>query len=100
MSIPLSIQHVVQVTIGLLTSSAGFPRYPLEEVIAKRYLKHRFSLDRQALARLADDDPMEDVPASAPDALEDCLEKPLNLNEQRITAVPAKLSHAGERCRH
>ncbi len=81
---------------NLLSKGDGWlSQHPLKEVIAKRYLKHRFSLARHALARLADDDQTENAPASAPDAMEDSLERPLSLNEQRIKAVLAKLADAG-----
>lgn len=81
--------------------------HPEKEEIARRYLKHRSSLFRQALARLAevDESPLEaDEDASADDsqsakraAPENDLEQPLSLNEQRHGAVLAALRASAAR---
>ena len=63
--------------------------HPLREEIARRYLKHRRSLTREALERLADEDELEPDEQTA--AQEERLERPLTLNEQRIEAVLAAL---------
>ncbi len=74
--------------------------HPEREEIARRYLKFRPSLFRQALARLVveeepiDDDGDEPRPA---DLAEDSLERPLSLNEQRLGAVMAAVRAAGAR---
>jgi len=67
-------------------------RHPKKEVIARRYLKHKVSLARQALARLMDDNLLVDAQGSpARDEFEESLETPLSLNEQRIKAVLSKI---------
>lgn len=56
--------------------------HPERELIARRYLKHRASLTREALARLADGDELDpDETAEAQAASEEALERPLKLNE-------------------
>jgi 3' terminal RNA ribose 2'-O-methyltransferase Hen1 len=79
---------------NLLAKGDGWlSHHPQKEIIAKRYLKHRISLARQALARLVDNHQTVNEPgAVAADDLEISLEKPLSLNEQRIKAVLAKIS--------
>jgi 3' terminal RNA ribose 2'-O-methyltransferase Hen1 len=79
---------------NLLAKGDGWlSEHPKKEIIAKRYLKHRFSLARQALARLVDNHQVvNETGIMAPDDLEVSLEKPLSLNEQRIKAVLAKIS--------
>jgi 3' terminal RNA ribose 2'-O-methyltransferase Hen1 len=70
--------------------------HPEKEVIAHRYLKHRRGLARAALARLAPEEAEEPEPDTAPrDAVEEALEKPLRLNDQRLDAVAAALATAG-----
>ena len=69
--------------------------HPLKEQIARRYLKHRRSLTREALERLSDgDEPEQDEHREAE---EERLEKPLTLNEQRIQAVLGALRRNGVR---
>jgi len=79
---------------NLLAKGNGWlSEHPQKEVIAKRYLKHRTSLARQAMARLIDNNHTEvELTTPTPDDLEVSLEKPLSLNEQRIKAVLAKIS--------
>jgi 3' terminal RNA ribose 2'-O-methyltransferase Hen1 len=63
--------------------------HPERELIAHRYLKHRRSLARDAIARLISDeetvDPDEE--SNAREAQERALEQPLSLNEQRLASV-------------
>jgi 3' terminal RNA ribose 2'-O-methyltransferase Hen1 len=83
----------------LLAKSAGWlTAHPEKEEIARRYLKHRSSLFRAALARLADDaegELNEDDEANR--RPEESLERPLSLNEQRHDAVLAALRACGAR---
>lgn len=74
--------------------------HPEKEEIARRYLKHRPSLYREALARLV----REEQPAEAGDdekppggGAEEVLERPLSLHDQRIGAVLAALRSSGAR---
>ena len=65
--------------------------HPQREIIAKRYLKHRANLTRDALAQLLKDE-IADHEIHEPDATpretsEEKLEKPISLNEQRYQAV-------------
>lgn len=78
---------------NLLAKGDGWlSQHPQKEIITKRYLKHRISLARQALARLMDNNQTGvETATPAPDDLEVSLEKPLSLNEQRIKAVLAKI---------
>jgi len=73
-------------------------QHPEKEEIARRYLKSRPSLFRQALARLV----VEEQPAEAEGderrpagAAEDALERPMSLHEQRIGTVMAAIRAAG-----
>lgn len=72
--------------------------HPEREVITRRYLKHRHSLVRDAIARLVtEDDPSEtteDGPARK-DSEEGALERPLSLNEQRLATVLGALRASG-----
>lgn len=85
--------------------------HPDKGRIARRYLRHQWSLAREALARLdvVEDDAPETAPeeadsteavATAPDmasitAEEATVEAPLSLNEARIRAVMAELEAVG-----
>jgi 3' terminal RNA ribose 2'-O-methyltransferase Hen1 len=82
---------------NLLSKGDGWlSEHPQKETIARRYLKHRVSLARQALTRLADDNLSEvENTAKVSDQFEEELEKPLSLNEQRIQAVRSKISEVG-----
>lgn len=69
--------------------------HPLRDIITKRYLKHRRSLTREALARLLQDEAEEiEQTAERAETSEETLEKPLSLNEQRYQAVLAALREA------
>jgi len=66
--------------------------HPEKEEIAKRYLKYRRDLARDALARLVDEEmPEPDVAEATHDREEEAVEKGLNLNNQRLNAVLAAL---------
>jgi 3' terminal RNA ribose 2'-O-methyltransferase Hen1 len=73
--------------------------HPEKEEIARRYLKFRPSLFRQALARLVP----EEKPAEGEDELlpvnesEDVLERPMSLNDQRLGSVLAAIRSSGAR---
>ncbi|MCC9607768.1 3' terminal RNA ribose 2'-O-methyltransferase Hen1 [Blastopirellula sp. JC732] len=70
--------------------------HPEKEQITRRYLSHRASLYRQALARLVDEEreaALDDEPPG--DRREETLEKALSLNEQRHGAVLAALRSSG-----
>lgn len=71
--------------------------HPKKEAIARRYLKHRPSLARQALARLVeqDDQPAMESDETRSESPEDVLERPISLNDQRIEAVVAALRASG-----
>jgi hypothetical protein len=77
----------------LLSKGEGWlAKHPQLEIIAKRYLKFRISLAREALARLTEeDDPKFQEYESAASNKEDELEKDISLNEQRIGAVLAAI---------
>jgi len=83
--------------------------HPHKDIIARRYLKHRENLTRQALRRLEEhdfsgdeDDGPQDAgdeeaatPQAAKEAAEAALEKPLSLDRQRIKAVLEKIGALG-----
>jgi 3' terminal RNA ribose 2'-O-methyltransferase Hen1 len=73
--------------------------HPEKSQIARRYLKHRPNLYREALARLVDEnaDPESDERAARASQQEDALERPLSLNDQRHGAVMAALRASGAR---
>ncbi|HEX5725902.1 MAG TPA: 3' terminal RNA ribose 2'-O-methyltransferase Hen1 [Longimicrobiaceae bacterium] len=75
--------------------------HPERSAITRRYLRHRSSLVRQAIARLVeeeDPDEEEETPAQAArDAEEERLERPVSLNEQRLSAVLAAVRASGAR---
>jgi 3' terminal RNA ribose 2'-O-methyltransferase Hen1 len=76
----------------LLVYGAGWlPQHPEKEQIARRYLRHRSSLLRQALARLVDESLAGDEESPAGEQQEELLEKPQSLNDQRLAAVLAAL---------
>jgi 3' terminal RNA ribose 2'-O-methyltransferase Hen1 len=80
----------------LLDKGAGWlAAHPLREEIARRYLKHRPSLVREALARLVQEEAPAEADEDAPAAPEDVLETPLSLNEQRHAAVIDALKASG-----
>ncbi|HEX9936040.1 MAG TPA: 3' terminal RNA ribose 2'-O-methyltransferase Hen1 [Longimicrobium sp.] len=70
--------------------------HPERDLIARRYLKHRHSLVRDAISRLVTaEDPAEEEKAEARDAEEQAVEKKISLNEQRMQAVVAALKGSG-----
>jgi 3' terminal RNA ribose 2'-O-methyltransferase Hen1 len=74
--------------------------HPQRDAIVRRYLGHRRSLARLALARLleVEEEPEEDDEASARAAQrEESLEEPIRLAEQRAGSVLAVLRAAGAR---
>jgi predicted kinase len=69
---------------------------PENEEIARRYLKFRPSLFRQALDRLAaEEQPVEESQDRPVDQVEETLERPTSLNEQRIGSVMAAIRASG-----
>lgn len=69
--------------------------HPQREEIAKRYLKYRRDLAKDALARLVDEEtPDPDVAEVKHDSEEEAVELTLNLNEQRLNSVLAALRSA------
>ena len=80
----------------LLDKGAGWlAAHPLREEIARRYLRNRPSLVREALARLVQEEAPAEADEETPAAPEDVLETPLSLNEQRHAAVVAALKASG-----
>ncbi|MCA9049103.1 MAG: 3' terminal RNA ribose 2'-O-methyltransferase Hen1, partial [Planctomycetaceae bacterium] len=83
----------------LLAKGGGWlAAHPEKEQITRRYLKHRSSLYREALARLveAEGEATTDEP-SATEQQEESLEKTLSLNDQRLGAVIAAIRGSGAR---
>ena len=72
--------------------------HPQKEWIASRYLKRQRGLVRSALARLLDEDD-EQLESSdvARDTVEERIERPLSLNDQRMGAVISVLRQSGAR---
>jgi 3' terminal RNA ribose 2'-O-methyltransferase Hen1 len=95
----------------LAKGGAWLPVHPERDLIARRYLRRRSALAREAIARLAELEPdaaeaeidAENVPDAdgvverAKNAVEDRLEKPLRLHDQRLDRVTAVLKAAGAR---
>lgn len=72
--------------------------HPQREAIVGRYLRRHKPLVRAALARLLDDDEEEiEAQEAKKEAVEDAIEKPLSLNEQRMDAVVNTLRGLGAR---
>src|SRR5262249_34838163 len=70
--------------------------HPEKELIANRYLKHRRSLAREALARLSDgDQPDPEETQKERSDEEDALERPLRLNDVRMDTVVSVLQNSG-----
>jgi 3' terminal RNA ribose 2'-O-methyltransferase Hen1 len=83
----------------LVKGATWLASHPEKEQITRRYLKHRSTLYREALARLAD---VEETPIDSEDKgpgerAEEVLERPLSLNEQRHGVVLAALRGSGAR---
>jgi 3' terminal RNA ribose 2'-O-methyltransferase Hen1 len=69
--------------------------HPEKESIARRYLKHRRGLVREALARLIEDEDVELEAEDTKQAEEAALEERLSLNDQRLDAVVEVLTEQG-----
>lgn len=72
--------------------------HPERELITRRYLKHRHSLVRDAIARLVTEEEEArdtDSGSTSRDAEEGALERPISLNEQRMAAVLGALRATG-----
>ncbi len=82
----------------LQKGEAWLYQHPERELITQRYLKHRRSLTRTALSRLAEEDnPDPEATTEAHAAAEERLEQPLRLHAQRIEAVATILAEGGAR---
>lgn len=83
----------------LLRKGEGWlPSHPERELIAKRYLRNRHSLVRDALARLTEAVEPESAEAIGErDAKEETLEKPIRLNDTRMERVVKTLVALGAR---
>jgi 3' terminal RNA ribose 2'-O-methyltransferase Hen1 len=82
----------------LLAKGTGWlANHPRRGEISRRYLKHQPSLYRQALARLVSEEQPREAEADerSTDKVEDVLERPLKLHEERIGAVVAALRSGG-----
>jgi 3' terminal RNA ribose 2'-O-methyltransferase Hen1 len=69
--------------------------HPDRELIVKRYLKGLRSFTSEALERLLEDEPAAQESEDRIESREEAIEKPLNLADQRATAVAAALREAG-----
>jgi 3' terminal RNA ribose 2'-O-methyltransferase Hen1 len=80
----------------LLRHGAGWlAAHPEREAIARRYLKRRGSLVREALSRLAEEGADPDTQQEARDDEEQAVERRISLNEQRLAAVTLALKESG-----
>ncbi|SOD02530.1 3' terminal RNA ribose 2'-O-methyltransferase Hen1 [bacterium JGI 053] len=81
----------------LLRHGEGWlPMHPERDQIARRYLKHRHSLVRDAIARLVEqEEPAAEEAEDAPEAEEETVERKLSLNEQRLVAVVDAIRETG-----
>jgi 3' terminal RNA ribose 2'-O-methyltransferase Hen1 len=76
--------------------AAWLPGHPERDAIARRYLKYRPNLAREAIARLsADEGEDPDAVRERNDAEEEVVERRLGLNERRIAAVVEALRLSG-----
>ncbi len=69
--------------------------HPDRELIVKRYLRGLRSFTSEALERLTEEDPAVRESEDRPESREEAIERPLNLADQRATAVAAALRDAG-----
>ena len=81
----------------LLKGGTWLASHPEKEQIVRRYLKNRSSLYREALARLVEEDPIDTETAESSAQVEESLERPLSLNDQRHGAVLEALRESGAR---
>jgi len=81
----------------LLAKGTGWlASHPEKEQITRRYLKYRFSLFHEALARLVEEEGGESIEDDrTPQGQEEVLEEPLSLNNERHGAVLAALRASG-----
>jgi 3' terminal RNA ribose 2'-O-methyltransferase Hen1 len=80
----------------LLARGEGWlAQHPARELIVERYLIHHRSLARLALARLAPETEGEEVALESRDAMEQNLERPIRLNDERMDAVVETLRSFG-----
>jgi 3' terminal RNA ribose 2'-O-methyltransferase Hen1 len=70
-------------------------QHPAKELIVRRYLRHRGTLARAALERLAPETQEEAIEPEARGAPEDALEAPIRLNDERMMAVVEALRATG-----
>jgi len=70
-------------------------QHPAKELIVRRYLRHRGSLARAALERLAPETRDEALEPDERSGEEDALETPIRLNDQRMAAVVEALRASG-----
>ncbi len=72
--------------------------HPEKDQITRRYLRHKSTLYREALARLVEDEPIEDGNNESTAFMpEERLEQTVSLNEQRLGTVLAVLRACGAR---
>jgi len=71
--------------------------HPAQELIVRRYLGHRRSLARQALARLVPEEAAEETGPERAVSREEALESPIRLHDQRLAMVAAALQANGAR---
>jgi 3' terminal RNA ribose 2'-O-methyltransferase Hen1 len=95
----------------LAKGGSWLPAHPERDLIARRYLRRRSALAREAIARLAEMEPeaaeteigaestpdADGVVEPAKNAAEERLEKPLRLHDQRLDRVTEVLKAAGVR---
>jgi 3' terminal RNA ribose 2'-O-methyltransferase Hen1 len=84
----------------LLVKGTGWlASHPEKDQIARRYLRHRANLYREALARIAEveEAPVDSADETAAEKPEDLLERPLSLNEERHGAVLAAVGASAAR---
>ncbi len=83
----------------LLEKGAGWlAAHPEKELITRRYLRHRSNLYQEALARLVEEEQIDDADGeSAGPGPEESLEQTVSLNEQRHGTVLAALRGSGAR---
>jgi 3' terminal RNA ribose 2'-O-methyltransferase Hen1 len=95
----------------LAKGGAWLPTHPERDLIARRYLRRRSALAREAIARLAEMEPdtadadteaerapdADGIVEPARNAAEEKLEQPLRLHDQRLDRVTEVLKAAGAR---
>jgi 3' terminal RNA ribose 2'-O-methyltransferase Hen1 len=80
----------------LLAKGQGWlAQHPLKDPIARRFLKFRSSLYREALSRLVEEEAEDTEDAASSPKGEETLEQSLSLNDQRLGTVLAALRASG-----